>query len=142
MKSGRPAPGAVVLASLVGAASVLVGCETTVDPGVTTRSPGALASTTVFVAAGSTEGLLDQVVAEATGLSEAIVENEGQRDIVGRIETLWEAARPGIDEAAPDMLLEFDRAIALMRSAVERRRPADADKALNNLRNLIAAQPR
>ena len=31
--------------------------------------------------------------------------------------------------------------MAMMNSAVERRRHADADKALNNLRNLVAALP-
>jgi len=37
--------------------------------------------------------------------------------------------------------VEFDRAIELMHNGVDRRRPADADKALTNLRNLIASLP-
>ena len=35
--------------------------------------------------------------------------------------------------SAPDSLLEFDRAIAMLHTGVDRRRPADADKAYNNL---------
>ena len=116
-------------------------CRTTIDPTVTTLPPGSTTSTTAFVAAGSTSELLDQLVAEATGLSETIVQNEGDEELIARIDTLWDAARPGVEDSAPALLIEFDRAIAMMDSAVVRRRHADADKALNNLRNLIAALP-
>lgn len=118
----------------------LAGCATTVDPDVS-RSAAGDVSTTVFVATGSTAKLLDQLAAEAIGLSEAIVENEGQRDILGRIDALWEGAAPGVEDGAPEALADFERTIDLMRRAVERRSPADADKALNNLRPLIAALP-
>ncbi len=132
------AAGAALIAPLSIVMLVLTACATTVDSDVTTVAPGQ-ATTTVFVATGSAAELLDQLVTEATGLSEAIVENEGQRDTLGRIETLWEAARPGVEEAAPDAVADLDRTIALMRTAVERRTPADADKALNNLRPLVSA---
>jgi len=118
----------------------LAGCATTVDPDASGSAAGDL-STTVFVATGSTAELLDQLASEAIGLSEAIVENEGERDILGRIEALWEGAAKGVEDGAPGAVADFERTIDLMRRAVERRSPADADKALNNLRPLIAALP-
>jgi hypothetical protein len=121
------------------AIGTFVGCATEVDPDVPVVDSGAAPSTTEFVADGSTAELLDQLLTEAGGLSEAIVENEGQHDTIGRIDVIWEAARPGVESVAPEQLLEFDRAILLLHTGVDRRRPADADKAYNNLRNLIAA---
>ena len=38
-----------------------------------------------------------------------------------------------------DLVPGFESAIGLLRTGVERRRPADADKATNNLRTLVAA---
>ena len=122
------------------AAIVLAGCSTEVDPEIAAESTGE-PSTTEFVAVGTTAELFDQLVAEAGGLSEAIVANHGQRTIVGRIDTLWAGARPAVERDAPDILAEFDRTIALMHTGVDRRRPADADKAYTNLVNLLAALP-
>ena len=59
-------------------------------------------ATTEFVAAGSTAELLDQLLAAASMLSEAIVANDGQHELIERIDVLWEAARPGVEEAQPD----------------------------------------
>jgi hypothetical protein len=94
--------------------------------------------TTEFVASGSTAELIDQLVAEAGALSEAIVANEGQHDIIGRIDVIWAVARPGVEQADPDIVSEFDQAVELMHTGVDRRRPADADKAYANLTQLIA----
>ena len=126
---------------LVSGAVLMSACSTTIDPTATTIPANSTTTTLPFVAEGTTAELLDQLLDEADGLSERIVENEGDEALLDRINTIWEAARPGVEDAAADLLLEFDRAIELMNSAVERRRHADADKALNNLRNLIAALP-
>jgi hypothetical protein len=123
-------------------APVLLGaCSTEIDPSASTLGGGSTTSTTVFVAEGTTAELLDQLLADLSGLSERIVENEGDEALLARINTIWDAARPGVEAAAPDLMLEFDRAMVMVNSAVERRRHADADKALNNLRNLVAALP-
>ena len=95
----------------------------------------------MFIAEGTTDELLDELLADAAGLSERIVENDGDEALVARLNTIWDAARPDVAESAPDLILEFDRAMVMLNSAVERRRHADADKALNNLRNLVAALP-
>jgi hypothetical protein len=122
------------------AASTITGCATEVDPEIAAESTG-VPSTAEFAAVGTTAELFDQLVAEAGSLSEAIVANRSQRTIVGRIDTLWEAARPSVEREAPDSLAEFDRTIALMHIGVDRRRPADADKAYTNLVILLAALP-
>ena len=127
--------------SLALAVAALAGCATEVDPDVEVAPSGEAAPTTEFVAVGTTTELLDQLLAETSGLSEAITANEGQHDVIGRIDVIWAAARPGVESVAPDQLLEFDRAIVMLHTGVDRRRPADADKAYNNLRNLIAALP-
>jgi hypothetical protein len=128
------------LAATALAAIVVAGCATEVDPEIAAESTG-VPSTTEFVAVGTSAELFDQLVAEAGVLSEAIVANHGQRTIVGRIDTLWMAARPAVEQESPDSLVEFDRTIALMHTGVDRRRPADADKAYTNLVNLLAALP-
>jgi hypothetical protein len=112
--------------------------ETTVDPGIT-ASPSGEATTTVFSPAGTTAELLDELVAESGRLSDLVVENEGQRTALVRIETLWLLVRDDIAAERADLLPGFESAIGLLRTGVERRRPADADKAHNNLRMLVAA---
>jgi hypothetical protein len=127
------------LLALAVALSGAVACTaTTVDPGITVP-PSGEATTTVFAPAGTTAELLDELVAESGRLSDLIVENEGQRTAFARIETLWLLVRDDIAAERADLLPGFESAIGLLRTGVERRRPADADKAHNNLRMLIAA---
>ena len=132
MSPGRPLAAAALFVTL------LAGCATEVDPEIPTATEASTV-TTEFVATGSTDELLDQLLTEAGTLSEAIVTNEGQHEIAGRIDVIWEAARPGVEQAGPDSVLEFDQAIELLHTGVDRRRPADADKAYNNLVQLVAA---
>ena len=82
------------------AIATLAGCATEVDPEVAVDPTGASPPTTEFVATGSTAELLAQLLAETGGLSEAIVSNEVQHDIIGRIDVIWTAARPGVESAA------------------------------------------
>lgn len=112
--------------------------ETTVDPDVTAQ-PSVEATTTVFAPSGSTAELLDDLLDETGRLSDLIVENEGQQAALARIETLWALAGGDVAAEREDLLTGFESAIRLARTGVERRRPADADKAHNNLRTLVAA---
>jgi hypothetical protein len=130
---GRPLAAATLLVTLLAA------CATEVDPEIPTAITGASTVTTEFAASGSTAELLDQLLTDAGTLSEAIVTNEGQHEIIGRIDVIWQAARPGVEQTDPDSVLEFDQAIELLHTGVDRRRPADADKAYNNLVQLVAA---
>ena len=131
--TGRVAALAVALtASMVGCA------KTTIDTSLTTpESTGA--STTVFAPSGTTAVLLGQLLTEAGALGDRIADNHGQQDGFARIETLWALVAPDVETQRPDLVPGFQSAIDLLRTGVERRRPADADKATNNLRTLIAA---
>ena len=92
-----------------------------------------------FVPSGSTGELLDQLGTETTGLGDMLVDNAGQQQALVRVEAIWALARPGVASDRPELLEGFDTVIDLVRRSVERRRPADADKAHKNLLTLIAA---
>ena len=113
-------------------ALVVTACaETTVNTPETTAVP---------VTAGATEAdPLSALAAETAVLSAAVIDNDGQREALARIEELWDEVRPQIADERPDLLGGFDAVIALVRRSVERRRPADADKAHKNLLTLMAA---
>jgi hypothetical protein len=120
------AAGAVAGVALV---SLTACADTTVDTSLTIP-PTADATTTVFAPSGTTAELLDQLVAASGRLSDLIIANDGA---VGSL-----VGEPVADER-PDLVPGFESAIGLLRTGVERRRPADADKAYNNLRALAAA---
>jgi hypothetical protein len=117
----------------------LAGCaKTTFDTSLTTPATAG-ATTTVFAPSGTTAELLDQLLTEAGALGDRIADNEGQQEAFARIETLWSLVAPDVEAQQPDLLPGFQSAIELLQTGVQRRRPADADKATNNLRTLIAA---
>jgi hypothetical protein len=111
-------------------------CATTYDTSATTVVD---VTTTVYVASGTTEDLLASMSTEVGALSEKLVESDGQGEALERIESQWTLVRPVIERERPELLDAFDAAIAQVRRSVERRRPADADKASKNLTTLIDA---
>ncbi len=128
-----------VAAGAVAAIVGLTACaETRVDTSLTTP-PTVDVTTTVFAPSGTTAELLDELVAESGRLSDLIIAGEGEVDALARMETLWSLVGDDIAAERPDLVPGFDSAIGLLRTGVERRRPADADKAFNNLRALAAA---
>lgn len=135
MRNGGWWAAAVVAAGL---GSLAACAETTVDTSLTTASSAGV-TTTVFVASGTTVELLDQLVGESGRLSDLIVADDGAVEALARIETLWSLAGDDVAAERPDLVPGFESAIGLVRTGVERRRPADADKAYNNLRALFAA---
>ena len=117
----------------------LCGCaETTIDTQATEAPSNAVTPTTLAVSGGAAE-LLPRLDRELAALSERIVENEGDDDALARVDALWAAARPDVEASRPELLSGFDGVIRLATTAVERRRPADADKARLNLTTLLAA---
>lgn len=117
----------------------LSACATTVvDSTATTTSTS---TTTTTVAPTGTSELLTALLERIRGLSEIVVETGGQaaRDRLAEIEDLWERARPAVTATQESLVEDFERMIALCRLAVERRRPAEADKAYAFLTPLVAA---
>jgi hypothetical protein len=139
IRARRPA----LLALAVGIATAASACSaTTYDTAATTVPADQVVPTTAFVPAGSTGELLEQLGTETAGLGDMLVDNDGQAQTLVRVEAIWALARPEVATDRPELLEGFDTVIDLVRRSVERRRPADADKAHKNLLTLIAAYQR
>lgn len=117
----------------------LAGCgTTTVDPVDTAEPPPDPTASTV-VAVGPPEELMDRLQTELGTLSEKVVADEGEEAALRRVDELWAAIEPVVTTERPDLLEQFQAVIDYAHRAVDRRRPADADKANNNLRVLVDA---
>lgn len=130
-----PSPVRVTAAALA-AVGMLGACSSTYDASVTT--PATVTVTTEFTVAGSTEEVLVALADEVAALSERLIDNDGQAAALARIEARWDVLEPTIQAEHPKLLYGFDSALDQVRRAVERRRPADADKAWRSLQALIA----
>ncbi len=132
-------------------APLLVACSTTIDEGASTAGPalGATSSTALTVPTGTTEELLAQLLTAMSGLSTLIGPAVGpgadsgprpdkQQRLV-EIEALWSAARPEVESVDALVARQIDALVAMSRVAVERNRPADADKAARFLHDVLAA---
>ncbi len=126
---------AVTLAVLT---AVVGGCATTVVDQADSTAAEPATAVTVDVT-GSRDELLDQLDAELQALSERIIERDGDEEARTRIEALWAALAPDLGAEHPELLPGFQAVIDLAGNAVERRRPADADKARLNAEALIVA---
>lgn len=119
--------------TVIVALSVVAGCApTTYDTSIASTTS---MSPTTTEPAGSVEELLGRLSTTMNSLSGYIGPDQSGRTPAGKleqialIETLWSAVREivlGNDSEAGDSL---GRMVALARMAVERNRPADADKA-------------
>jgi hypothetical protein len=135
-RAAGPVP--VLVASLLGvvAALGLVGCNAvTYDATATTAPRGT--TTTIFVPSGSPKELLASITTRVDALSEQLVDGEGQRNSLALIQAEWGAVRPTIEAERPELLAGFDAVLAQVQRSVDRRRPADADKAAKNLAVLV-----
>lgn len=122
----RRVAGALALATVLTTGA----CGTTyVDDSAGTTAAGA--STTLAPVRPGTplDELFDEITALTADLHEQISADQGQADTWARIEDVWAEAERQIRERDPDDLFNFQQAIDLARVAVERRRPADGDKA-------------
>jgi hypothetical protein len=121
-------------AGAVGLAAVLMlgACSTTyVDTTVTIvdTSPDATTTTLPAVAPDAPiADLLDEIELRMADLDQRIIDERGHIETLRRIDELWTAAERQIRAADPNDLFNFEQAIELARSGVERRRPADASK--------------
>ena len=97
-----------------------------------------LVPTTTIVYSGTALELLPDLGVEMSRLSSQISE-DGDEDkaTVARIVAIWAAAQPEVQATRPDLLESFQTTVDMATSAVERNRPADADKAFSNLTRLI-----
>lgn len=112
-------------------------CATTYDE---SEAPTVPVVTTTTLPSGPPAELLGRLVAEAAPLGTMIDEHRsGTRPTLAHIEVLWQVVRPDVERTHPQLVEDLDANVARCRAAVERNRPADADKAYRNLRALVAS---
>ena len=115
----------VSAASLSACATEIVGSTQSTIPVVTT-------TTTLPAPTGDIESLLTQLHTEATGLGQLVVDGKNSEAalIVARADAIWVALEPQILESKIDIAEDVKRIVNLFHTAAERKRPADADKAV------------
>ena len=132
MSARRP----VALIALV--AGSLAGCaSTTIDTSVSTTIAGSGTTSTapLPIAAGSD---LQQMVELATGLGDLIAAGGTDDDeALTRIHALWDNTGSTLDDNDPPLFREVEHQLGLLDIAVEKHRPADADKAARNLGSVV-----
>lgn len=92
---------------------------------------------------GDISDLLGQLADLTDGLSQVVVDNdrtEGERRIA-RAEEIWTVLEPQIRDAGVDLVEEVRSVIDLITTSVNRRRPADGDKAQRFVDLIIESVP-
>jgi hypothetical protein len=116
---------------------LLAGCAgTTVVEDQTTVPASTTAPT---VPPGGLEVLLPALLDTLAGMSEDLAAKGSapERARLAYAEELWAAAEPLVEAERPELVDQFDQLMALVTTAVDRRRPADADKAFAFMTPLV-----
>ena len=119
----------------------LTSCATEIT-GSTESTIAPVSTTTIPVApTGSIISLLEQLVPVADGLGQAVVDGDSKvfKEKVAQADAIMSAIEPLIRESKIDVLESVQRVVDLIHSAAERKRPADADKALRFIPLIIEA---
>jgi hypothetical protein len=122
-------------------AIALTSCATEIT-GSTESTISSVSTTTIPVApTGSILSLLEQLVPVADGLGQAVVDGDSKviKEKVAQADAILLALEPLILESKIDVLESVQRIVDLIRTAAERKRPADADKALRFIPLIIEA---
>jgi hypothetical protein len=125
----------------LGAIALLSSCATTYNNGATSTTTSPSASTTTTIPRGSTEELFAQLLETGRELGNDIAQGDMStaRLKLADIKAIWIGIQPQIAQATQDLLDDTQRMINMFTTAVERKRPADADKAMRFLPSLISA---
>lgn len=120
--------------------SILAGCATTIE-GDTATTSTAPASTTTTIPRGTVDELFDAILTLGGGLGNDIASGNMQtaRAKLADIRATWQAITPQIVDLGKDANDDLQRLVTLYSTAVDRKRPADADKATRFLE--LAIEP-
>jgi hypothetical protein len=133
----------------VAAALSLTACaDTVVEDGATdttdtdadtgTDADASSIATTTTLPSGTTGELLAELTTTMGALSQLIIDGgRADGDALAHIEAVWAAARPQVEAEHPQLVSGFDTTVEMATIAVERTRPADADKAYVLLVDLV-----
>ena len=95
------------------------------------------APATTIALTGSATDLLPEMSIEMSRLGSRVAEGGDDQATLAGIEQIWERIRPEIERDRPELLNGLGATIVMARTAVERTRPADADKAFSLLTDLV-----
>ncbi len=133
MDTGSTLRRLVVVSASASVLTIVAACgSTTFDESI---APTSQVTVPFTVPTGTTPELLQSLATSLNDLSGLIGPDssgrtpEGKNELITVIESLWEAVRTDVTATDPDAADALGRMVALARTAVERSRPADADKA-------------
>ena len=116
-------------------------CATTINQSAVTTVASSSETTTQATINSqlTTDELLDELLLAVDDLSKSMQKAERRQvtQQLARVVSLSDAIRPKILATSDQLASDFNRVIDLAKSAVERNRPADADKALRLLPLII-----
>jgi hypothetical protein len=106
-------------------------CGTTIVGSLDTTTTSSVVTTTT-IPSGTVTSLLDEMLVNVTGLGDIIAggkNSEVARERLQNVESIWIALEPQLVALKNDTNVDVERIVNLVRSAVKKKRPADADKA-------------
>lgn len=125
---------------LIAVAIGLAGCsgsDPTAEPRATTAPD---VTTTTLLFDGTAAELLPQMATAMSELSAQVAEDGDAEDTtLATIVAIWAVVQPEVEATRPVLVGSMQTTVDMATSAVERKRPADADKAYNLLTDLIAS---
>jgi hypothetical protein len=129
--------------AVLATAIVLSSCSTVINDTTSTEAPEdtVAISTSTTIPSGDITTLLNQLVITTNGLGEAIAnrQDDQARQQAADASAIWIALQPQLLDSGIDVVEDLDRMVRLVQTAVERKRPADADKAFRFI-SLIAKE--
>ncbi len=128
---------AVLLTSIFSLSS----CATTIDSAPDTTAPAQSTTSTIATPSGEIVDLLQQLSVVADGLGQSIVDGDTSvwKAKVAEADAIWVVLEPKIRESGIDVVDSVQSIVRLIHTATERKRPADADKALRFIPLVIDA---
>ena len=108
---------------------VLSSCATTFNSSAPTTT-AVSASTTTTIPSGTTQELFTQLLALSSELGNDVAEGKSSqaKAKLADIRATWVALQKNLGDVAKDTIDDLQRMVTLLITAVERKRPADADK--------------
>ena len=127
----------VLLTSVV----FLSSCATTIVDTADTTLVASSTTSTIAVPSGEIIDLLRQLSTVAEGLGQAVVDGDTSvsKAKVAQADAIWLVLEPKIRESGIDIVDSVQSIVRLIHTATERKRPADADKAIRFLPLVIEA---
>jgi hypothetical protein len=109
----------------------------------TTTLPGVTTSTTIATPSGTSLELLEQLGAAIQGLGQAIVDRDSatKNRVIAETNAIWKELEPQLQESGVDLVEDVSKIVNFVNVAVNRTRPADADKAVRYLALIMESAP-